>query len=120
MLLKHRKPRRPFENEINTPPTFSVRTSNDRDMILSEGRRLLQQSDKNSDPVEISLNYLEICSDNFNAQGIVNYGAFGELFKGSDSDKSFMIRRVTLGETDDVGEARTRALRELVVSGAHF
>jgi Ran GTPase-activating protein (RanGAP) involved in mRNA processing and transport len=120
MLFKHRKPRRPFENEINAPPTFSVRTSNDRDMILSEGRRLLQQSDKNSDPVEISLNYLEICSDNFNAQGIVNYGAFGELFKGSDSDKSFMIRRVTLGETDDVGEARTRALRELVVSGAHF
>ena len=106
MLLKHRTPRRTTESDIGTPPGSPKEKT--KETVLSEARQLLQQNDSNT--VEISPSYLEICTNDFHTNSVIGYGAFGKLYKGSDSDWKYAIRAVT---ENDVTE---EMLKEIVVS----
>lgn len=128
MLLKHRQkpnsPRRAAAAENGGPPAIEgvgsfeseESTQQQEQAVLAQGRQLLQ-SDLNTEPVEVSPNFVELFSSHLQTEkNALGHGAFGRLSKGRDGvmKRAYAIRRVALSESSPMEEARSKVVKELL------
>lgn len=114
LMLKHRAPRRASTtgDGVLIPPMSPLRQDQSEKTVLNIGRKALQSSNA----VEVSQRFLELVTDNFDAENVLSYGAFGEHFQMNDTENQRIVQRTPLDQTDDKRDVREQAVQDILVS----
>ncbi len=114
LMLKHRAPRRASTtgDGVLIPPMSPLRQDQSEKTVLNIGRKALQSSNA----VEVSQRFLELVTDNFDAENVLSYGAFGEHFQMNDTENHRIVQRTPLDQTDDKRDVREQAVQDILVS----
>ena len=100
--------------------SFTIETKNVKlDMEIEKERKSMeiQIKDPTTDPIVLSLKYLEFCTDNFTSK-VLGEGAFGKVYFGCDKELGLQIavKRITLQITEQDQIPDQETLDEITLS----
>ena len=105
---------------FNNSAVVSLHQEIDPDRII-ECRNLIEHAIHDKSAVKVFPEFASLCTNNFNTRNLLSYGAFGDLFDGSDTldslnkenKQTYAVRRLLLGSAGVLTDIRVRVLDEL-------